>query len=324
VDIHNAWFGVSPPEQRTLPPVSAVCPRLLLSLPPLSRSVAPVWKGWISFGLVNIPVRLHPAVQSGNGEIHFRQLHRTDLAPIRYDRVCTADGKEVAWGDIVKGYEYAKGKYIALSDAELKAAELESSKSIEMLDFVKEQQIDPRFFDTPYYLLPDKGGDKAYALLREAMHATGMAGIGKFTLRQKQQLACVKAVGTALVLEVMRFASHLVDVAEYSFPPATGVRPQELRMAEELIENLAGPFKATKYTDDYRATLMRIIRAKLKGEKIEPEPRTPGEKTKVLDLVARLRESLEQGNQNAVNRARPAQHSKTPKTARRKRARETA
>ena len=126
--------------------------------------MAPVWKGWISFGLVNIPVRLHPAVQSGDGEIHFRQLHRTDLAPIRYDRVCKANGKEVAWGDIVKGYEYAKGKYIALSDADLKAAELESSKSIEILDFVKEQEIDPRFFDTTYYLLSDEGGDKAYAL----------------------------------------------------------------------------------------------------------------------------------------------------------------
>ena len=289
--------------------------------------MAPVWKGWISFGLVNIPVRLHPAVQSGDGEIHFRQLHRTDLAPIRYDRVCTADGKEVAWGDIVKGYEYAKGKYIALSDADVKAAELESSKSIEMLDFVKEQEIDPRFFDTPYYLLPDKGGDKAYALLREALHSTGMVGIGKFTLRQKQQLACVKAVSTALVLEVMRFASHLVDVAEYSFPPTTGIRPQELRMAEELIGSLAGPFKAAKYTDDYRANLMRIIRAKLKGEKIEPEPSTPGEKTKVLDLVARLRESLEQGKRNAVDRAKPAQHSKTPKTPktpRSKRARDTA
>jgi DNA end-binding protein Ku len=290
----------------------------------VSLSMAPVWKGWISFGLVNIPVRLHPAVQSGDGEIHFRQLHRTDLAPIRYDRVCTADGKEVAWRDIVKGYEYTKGKYIALSDDDLKAAELESSKSIEMLDFVKEQEIDPRFFDTPYYLLPDQGGDKAYALLREALQATGMVGIGKFTLRQKQQLACVKAVGAALVLEVMRFASHLVDVAEYSFAPAPGVRPQELRMAEELIGSLAGPFKAAKYTDDYRANLMRIIRAKLKGEKIAPEPSTPGEKTKVLDLVERLRESLEQGKRDANQRATAARLSKRPKATRTKRGRKTA
>lgn len=164
MDIHNGPFGARLHRQRALPPVLAVPPFGLLSLSPLSRSMAPVWKGWISFGLVNIPVRLHPAVQSGDGEIHFRQLHRTDLAPIRYDRVCKADGKEVAWGDIVKGYEYAKGKYIALSDADLKAAELESSKSIEILDFVKEQEIDPRFFDTTYYLLSDEGGDKAYAL----------------------------------------------------------------------------------------------------------------------------------------------------------------
>lgn len=257
--------------------------------------MASVWKGSISFGLVNIPVRLHPAVRPGEGEIHFRQLHRRDLAPIRYERVCTADGKEVPWSEIVKGYEYAKGKYVALTDAEVKAAALETSESIEMLDFVKEQEIDPRFFDTPYYVVPAKGGEKAYALFREALRATGMVGIGKFTLRQKQQLASVKAVGDALVLEVMRFADHLVDPSEYSFPGEDGVRQQELAMAQQLIQNLSTPFDPSKYTDDYRAKLMRVIRAKLKGKKIEvPEPR-PAADTKVLDLMAKLRASLENG-----------------------------
>ncbi len=257
--------------------------------------MASVWKGSISFGLVNIPVRLYPAVRAGEGEIHFRQLHRRDLAPIRYERVCTADGKEVPWSEIVKGYEYAKGKYVALTDAEVKAAAIETSESIEMLDFVKEQEIDPRFFDTPYYVVPAKGGEKAYALFREAIRATGMVGIGKFTLRQKQQLASVKAVGDALVLEVMRFADHLVDPSEYSFPSDDGVRQQELAMAQQLIQNLSTPFDPSKYTDDYRAKLMRVIRAKLKGKKIEvPEPR-PASDTKVLDLMSKLRASLENG-----------------------------
>lgn len=287
--------------------------------------MASVWKGAISFGLVNIPVRMHSAVQTGEGEVHFRQLHREDMAPIRYQRVCTADGEEVPWGDIVKGYEYDKGKYIALSNDELKAAALESSKSIEMLDFTEERAIDPRFFETPYYLLPEKGGEKAYALLREAMRATGMVGIGKFTLRQKQQLASVKAVGDALVLEVMRFASQLVDVSEFTFPAASDVRPQELKMAEQLIGNLANTFDPTKYTDDYHVNLMRIIRAKLKGKKIEPEESEARDTTQVLDLMTRLQESLAQGKAGGGANGRPKRSAATKaRSPTRSRARKSA
>ena len=292
--------------------------------------MASVWKGAISFGLVNIPVRMHSAVQAGEGEVHFRQLHREDMAPIRYQRVCTADGDEVPWSDIVKGYEYAKGKYIALSDDELKAATLESSKSIEMLDFTEERAIDPRFFETPYYLLPEKGGEKAYALLRQAMHATGMVGIGKFTLRAKQQLASIKAVGDALVIEVMRFASQLVDVSEFSFPTASDVRPQELKMAEQLIGNLAGTFDPTKYTDDYHINLMRIIRAKLKGKKIEPDESDARDTTHVLDLMTRLQESLAQskgagrGGGGANGRSKRSATTKARAPARTSRARKSA
>lgn len=260
--------------------------------------MASVWKGSLSFGLVNIPVSLHPAIRTGTsgGELHFRQLHREDLAPIKYERVCSADGEPVPWGDIVKGYEYSKGKYIALTDEDMKAAAaaVESSRALEMIDFVPEADIDPRYFETPYYLLPDKGGEKAYALLRDAIHKTGMIGIGKFTLRQKQQLASVKAVDKALVLELMRFVDELVDPADFTFP-TTEVRPQELAMAEQLIGNLASDFDPTRYTDDYRQNLMRIIKAKLKGKKIVAEPVAEPEGTKVLDLMARLQESLAQG-----------------------------
>ncbi len=267
--------------------------------------MASVWKGALSFGLVNIPVRLYPAIRSGEGQIHFRQLHAADMAPIRYERVCTADGEPVEWADIVKGYEYAKGKYVALSSAELESAALESSKAIEMLDFVKEEEIDPRFFDTPYYLVPEKGAEKAYALLRQAVRASGMVGIGKFTLRQKEQLASVKAVGDALVFEVMRFASQLVDPGEFSFPTAGRVRPEEARMAAQLIENLARPFDADRYTDDYHANLMRVIRAKLKGKKIAEPKALPVEDGKVIDLVSRLRLSLDQ-TKRATGRGRRA------------------
>ena len=270
--------------------------------------MASVWKGALSFGLVNIVTRLYPAVRTTGGAIHFRLLHKTDLAPIKNERVCTADGKTVAWDDIVKGYEYRKGKFIALSDEDLKAAALESSSVIEILDFVKEEEIDLRYFDTPYYLVPQKGGEKAYALLREAMRTSGMVAIGKFTMRQKQHLTSVKVVGDALVLETMRFADELVDASQFTFPSAEGVRPQEAKMAEQLIANLAHPFDAAKYTDDYRDNVMRIINAKLKGEKIEiEEPEATG--TPVTDLLARLQESLAQGKATAKS---PTHTARTP------------
>jgi DNA end-binding protein Ku len=289
--------------------------------------MAVVWKGAISFGLVNIPVRMHPAVRTGNGTLHFRQLHRTDLAPIKYERICTAEGEPVPWSEIVKGFEYSKGKYIALTQEDMEAAALESSTAIELTDFVKEDEIDPRFFETPYYLVPERGGDKPYALLREAVRATQMVGIGKFTLRQKQQLASVKAVGDALVLEVMRFAEELVDSSEFAFPSSNDVKPRELEMAQQLIGNLASPFDASKYTDDYRANLMRIIRAKLKGKKIVAEKVAAPASTKVLDLMTRLQESLAQGPANGATRGRQPSRGRArrpTRPARAVRARKTA
>jgi len=250
------------------------------------------WKGTISFGLVSIPVELRNAVQSDH--LSFRMLHAEDLAPVKYERVCARDGEPVPWNEIVKGYEYTKGKYVILSDEDFRAAALASSKTIDVLDFVRVEEIDPRFFDTPYYVVPAKGGEKGYALLREAMRSTGSVGVGKLTMHQKQHLAAIKTVGDAMMLETMRFSNELVDANELSFPSAELVRPQELKMAEQLVSNLAEPFQPEKYTDDYRANLMKVIRAKMKGEKLDVEaPETP-ESTKVVDLMARLQESLEQ------------------------------
>ena len=263
---------------------------------------AAAWKGTISFGLVSIPVELRAAVRSDH--ISFRMLHAEDLAPVKYERTCARDGEPVPWNEIVKGYEYTKGKYVILSDEDFRAAALASSKTIDIMDFVRSEEIDPRFFDSPYYIVPAKGGEKGYALLREAMRTTDSVGVGKLTMHQKQHLAAIKTVGEAMMLETMRFANELVDVGELSFPAADLVRPQELKMAAQLVSNLAEPFQPEKYTDDYRANLMKIIHAKLKGEKIEvAEPEAP-ESTKVIDLMARLQASLEQsGHKRKAGRA---------------------
>jgi DNA end-binding protein Ku len=257
--------------------------------------MAAIWKGSLTFGLVNIPVELKTAVRADH--ISFRLLHEEDLSPVKYERVCQADGKAVPWNEIVKGYEYEKGRFVVLNDADFKAAALEQSKTIDILDFVKEEEIDPRFFETPYYLVPSKGGEKPYALLREAVRNTGSVGIGKIIIRQTQHLAAVKVVGEALVLEIMRFANELVDATEFNFPAREAVRPQELQMAEQLVANLAEPFDPSRYTDDYRANLMKVIKAKMKGKK--PRLEGPQEETQdsdVLDLMSRLRASLEEGS----------------------------
>ena len=256
--------------------------------------MASIWKGSLTFGLVHVPVEMKTAVRTD--QVSFRMLHAEDLSPIKYERVCQADGEPVPWSEIVKGYEYEKGKYVVLTDDDFKKAALDSSRTIDILDFVREDEIDARFFETPYYLLPTKGGDKPYALLREAMRESGVVGIGKVIIRRTQHLAGVRVVGDALVLELMRFSNELVDISEYSFPGTEALREQEKTMAKQLVENLAEPFDPEKYTDDYRANLMKLIRAKMKGKKVTAaEPLPDDEDSKVLDLMARLQASLEEG-----------------------------
>lgn len=255
----------------------------------------PTWSGTLVFGLVAIPVTMHSAVRSKE-RISFRMLHKDDLSPIKYDRVCEAEGVSVPWNEIVKGYEYKKGKYVVLTDEDFKQAAIESTKTIEILGFVEAEDIDPRYFETPYYLLPGKSADKPYALLREAIRETGKVGIGKVTLRSNSfHLVSVRSAGEAMTLEIMRFADELVDQSTFTFPSASGVRPQELKMATQLVENLAEPFDPSKYHDEYRTNLKKIINAKMKGKKIEyDEPEEPSA-TPVLDLMARLQASLDQG-----------------------------
>jgi DNA end-binding protein Ku len=284
--------------------------------------MAAIWTGALSFGLVNIPVSLASAVRAAE-RTSFRMLHKEDLTPIKFERVCPRDEEVVPWNEIVKGFEYAKDKYVVVTPDDLARVRTPSSRAVEMTDFVKSDEIDSRYFDTPYYLVPQKGGEKAYALLREALANTGMVGIGKLTLRQKEHLVAVRPQGDALVLEIMRFEHELVDPDALQFPDTAqqNVRPQELAMAEQLIGNLAEPFDPSKYRDEYEEKLHALLKAKLKGKKLPDEVTEKREKTRVIDLVARLQESLESTSPRKRGARRAtAKKSTRAKSARKRRA----
>ena len=266
--------------------------------------MASVWKGSLSFGLVSIPVELRPAVRQDH--VSFRLLYKKDLSPVKYERFSAKGEGPLAWSDIVKGFEFQKGQYVVLTDEDFRAAALGKSTSIEILDFVEQSEIDPRYFETPYYLTPTRGGEKPYALLRAAIRNTNVVGIGKIVLRNTQHLVSIKASGDALMLEIMRFANELVETSELHFPKGGDVRPQELHMAEQLVHNLAADFDPDKYTDEYRANLMKIIHAKMSGKKVKGV-RTTAAAThddKVIDLMSRLRESLAEGKKKPAHAAR--------------------
>lgn len=260
----------------------------------------PLWKGSISFGLVNIPIELHTAVRDHRPK--FRLLHATDKSPVKFERVCVREGQPVAWEDLVKGYEYKKGRFVVLAKEDFQAAALEKTRSVDIIDFVKADEIDDRFFETPYYLTPAKGGERAYALLREAIRASGRIGIAKFILRDAQHLAAVEVIGPAIVLTVMRFADELVDVEQFDLPAASDVRKPELDMAKALVNSLAAEWDSSKYTDQYRDNLMRIIQGKLKGKEVELEPVTEPRRAEVVDLMERLRRSLAQSGARGAKR----------------------
>ena len=251
-----------------------------------------LWKGSISFGLVNIPIELHTAVR--NHRPKFRMLHAKDKSPVKFERVCIRDGHPVAWEDLVKGFEYAKGHFVVLTKEDFQAAAVEKTRAVDIIDFVKAEEIDDRYFETPYYLVPAKGGERAYGLLREAIRESGRIGIAKFILRDAQHLAAVEVIENAIVLTMMRFADELVDVGQFEFPGNEGVRKPELDMAKALVNSLAAEWEPAKYTDEYRENLLRIIKAKMKGKEAKLEPAAEPRQAEVVDLMERLRRSLEQ------------------------------
>jgi DNA end-binding protein Ku len=264
-----------------------------------------IWKGSISFGLVTIPVELHTAVRDHRPK--FRMLHARDKSPVRYERVCQREGKPVAWEDLVKGYEYEKGHFIVLTKEDLKAAALNKDKAIDIMDFVMGDEIDDRYFETPYYLTPQKGGQHAYALLREALKESGRVGIAKIIIREAQNLAALEVIDNALVLTVLRYADELVDTAALEFPTSEKVRKAELDMAKMLVDNLAAEWDPSKYTDDYRENVMKLIKARMKGERPKLPAAEERQEGNVVDLMERLRQSLEKqgGKKVPARRKKP-------------------
>src|SRR5947207_10455780 len=267
-----------------------------------------IWKGSISFGLVNIPIALYPATRKE--ELRFRLLRKSDLSPVNYRRVAEKDGKEVPWEQIVKGYEYEKGKYVVLKDEDFERVDLEATQTVDIQDFVDVDEIDPIFFYKPYYLEPQRGGDKAYALLRDVLKDSNKVGIAKVVIKTRQYLAGVKPENGALVLELMHFADELADTAKLHVPKKIEVGKREMNMAKSLIDSMSSKWNPEKYRDDYREALMDVIEEKVEagGEEIEEKPKKAPKPTKVIDLVSVLQKSLEQTEAKKITRKKQAKH----------------
>src|SRR5262245_38705981 len=231
-------------------------------------------------------------------------LHGDDKSPVKFERICAREGKPVAWEELVKGYEYEKGRFVVLTKEDFRAAALEKTRTVDIRKFVKPSEIDDRFFETSYYLLPAKGGEHAYALLREAIRDTGRVGIATIVLRDAQHLAALEVVDDAMVLTLMRYAEELVDVGEHRFPAAKDLRKGELQMARTLVESLADTWDPSQYTDEYRENLMKIIKARLKGKKPHLVEHVEPHNAEVVDLMERLRQSLQGAGKKAPARAK--------------------
>src|SRR5687767_6874681 len=259
-----------------------------------------IWKGSISFGLVNIPIGLFPATR--RDELSFRQLRKSDLSPINYKRVAEVDQKEVPWEDIVKGYEYEKGSFVVVTEEDFDRANVEATQTVEITDFVDLDDIDPMFYDKPYYLEPQKGGKKAYALLRDTLKDTGKVGIAKVVIKTKQHLAAVKPKENVLVLELMHFADELLPSNELDLPKDEAVGKKELDMAKTLVQSMTSKWNPEKFQDDYTSKLKEVIEEKVAaGGKDMPAPKGRAKApTNVVDLVAILKKSIEENSGNGA------------------------
>ena len=280
----------------------------------------PLWKGAISFGLVTIPVSLYPATRTE--ELKFRMLRKSDHSPINYKRVAEADGREVPWKEIVKGYEYEKGKYVILKEEDFTRVDVEATQTVDIINFVEIDDVDPLLFYKPYYLEVGKGGDKAYVLLREALVKSGEIAIAKVVIRARQHLAAIKPQKNGLMLELMHFPSELIDVSEFKAPAQKSVSKAEMQMAEQLIESMTTDWKPEQYTDEYRDALENLIEEKIEhGDKAAPAPSKTKRPSNVVDLVSVLQKSIQQ-SQGKAKEKRPAMKArpKSKKAPRQKKA----
>jgi DNA end-binding protein Ku len=279
-----------------------------------------MWKGAISFGLVTIPVSVYPATEEKT--LRFNQLHDEDGGRVRMKRVCSIDGEEVGYEHIVKGYEYEKDRYVILTDDDFEAIPVESSRAIDIQQFVELEEIDPMQYKKSYYLVPEETGAKAYALLREALNRSGKVGIAKVSFRDKEHLAALRFRDEAFVLETMYWPDEIREADFGGVDVSAKIRPNELEMAQTLIENLTADWDPTEFKDDYREALLRIVEAKINGEEIEIVEAEPT--AKVVDLMEALKASVaaakKEPKAEPAPKKKPAKKTAAKKPAPRKKA----
>jgi DNA end-binding protein Ku len=257
----------------------------------------PIWSGTISFGLVNIPVKLVSAVQSE--ELDFDMLSKKDLAPIKYARIDTKTGKEVPWKEIVKGYQYTKGKYIVVEAEDFERASPEKSKAIDIIQFVKEEEIDPIYYEKPYYVVPGKGAEKSYTLLLKALEETNSVGISEFMLRNRQHVCALKPYNDVLLLNQMRYQEEVRELPEIAALKKGNITDKELGLAIKLVEQLSEKFNPAAFKDTYITELKKVIKAKAAGKQIRiAEPAKESTAT-VKDLMEVLKQSLTKSKKRA-------------------------
>ena len=266
-----------------------------------------IWTGAISFGLVNVPVRMYSAIDEH--KLHFNYIHEKDGSRIGYEKVCKSEGKSVPEDEIVKAFEWEKGEFVPMRDEDFERAQEDTFKSIDIRDFVDYDEIDPIFFERTYYLGPQDGAEKVYALLVRAMEESGRAAIAKYVMRDRQHLGCLRVSDGALLLEKMYFADEIRSSDDVKPKVKKGsVDKREVEMAQSLIDKLYGPFEPDKYEDTYRDTLCEIIKAKRSGETIEaPEPEKP---KAAPDLMEALKASLEQADNGGKKKSSGAKGKK--------------
>lgn len=249
-----------------------------------------IWKGSISFGLVNIPIAVFPATKEER--VSFKQLRKSDMSPIRYKKVAEVDDEEVPSEEIVKGYEFEKGKFVTVTSEDLEKVQVESTHTIEISDFVSQDQINPKFFHTPYFIEAQKGGEKSYSLLHRALTETGKIGVAKVAIRSREYLAAVKPDGLFLILELMHFADEVLDPDELKPAASSDVSAKELQMAKMLIETMSSDWDPTKYQDQYQTALRDLIDAKIAKRPLKAKESPRRTSRDVVDLVKMLQESL--------------------------------
>ena len=265
---------------------------------------ASVWSGYLTFGLISMPVRLFSGARGSR--ISFNQLHRDDHARVKQQLICSVDGKVLDRDEIVKGYEYRKGEYVIIDPEELKKIEPKTAKSMEILEFVKAGEVDPIYFETSYYLQPDEGGEKPYALLAQALKETDYMGIAKITMHNREYTVFLRPHESGMILHTMYYED---EVRKMEAPKDhSEIKPAEVKIAHQLIEALAGKFEPEKFHDTYEENVRKLIQAHLEGRDVEAVAK-PAKPEKVVDLMAALKQSLEQmkGQKKAGARVAEAQ-----------------